>query len=268
MVKQSPHAGKSVPPAPHANREERYAAGKALRDRVPREQHGEWKAPRDRPDPVDLVIESSKGRIPELIPIRYGRMSVSPFTFYRGAALNMAADLAGTPHTGIRVQACGDCHLMNFGGFATPERREIFDINDFDETLPGPWEWDVKRLAASFALAARSNGFASADQRDTALACARSYRKWIAKYADMRALDVWYAGIDMDAVLAAASDIESAARLRRRLAKTAAKSVPESDFPKLVEGSGNQHETQKQPKSHLPAPNALRFKRAQGGKAD
>ena len=219
---------------------QRYAAGKALRDRVPREQHGEWKAPRDRPDPVDLIIESSKGRIPELIPIRYGRMSVSPFTFYRGAALNMAADLAGTPHTGIRVQACGDCHLMNFGGFATPERREIFDINDFDETLPGPWEWDVKRLAASFALAARSNGFAAADQRDAALACARSYRKWIAKYSDMRALDVWYAGIDMDAVLAAASDIESAARLRRRLAKTAAKSVPESDFPKLVEGSGNQ----------------------------
>jgi uncharacterized protein (DUF2252 family) len=112
------------------------------------------------------VIASSKGRIPDLVPLRYGRMSASPFTFYRGAALNMAADLAGAPHTGIRVQVCGDCHLMNFGGFATPERREIFDINDFDETLPGPWEWDVKRLAASFVLAARSNGFAAADQRD------------------------------------------------------------------------------------------------------
>ena len=240
MAKNTPHAGKSVPLAPHSNRDQRYAAGKALRDRVPREQHGEWKAPRKRPDPVDLVTESSKGRIPELIPLRYGRMSVSPFTFYRGAALNMAADLAGTPQTGISVQVCGDCHLMNFGGFATPERREIFDINDFDETLPGPWEWDLKRLAASFALAARSNGFAAADQRSAARACARSYRKWIAKYADMRALDVWYARIDMDAVLAAASDVESAARLRKRLTKTAAKSVPESDFPKLVEGSGGQ----------------------------
>src|SRR6266576_3690452 len=145
--------------APTANRAERYAAGKALRDRVPREKHGEWKAPSNRHNPVDLVIASSKGRIPELIPIRYGRMSVSPFTFYRGMALNMAADLAGTPNTGIRTQICGDCHLMNFGGFATPERRVIFDINDLDETLPAPWEWDVKRLVASFVLAARSNGF-------------------------------------------------------------------------------------------------------------
>src|SRR5436309_14562222 len=126
-----------VAPARRANRAERYAAGKALRDRVPREQHGEWKAPKNRHDPVDLVIASSKGRVPGLIPIRYGRMSVSPFTFYRGTALNMASDLAGTPNTGIRTQVCGDCHLMNFGGFATPERRGIFDADDFGDARTG-----------------------------------------------------------------------------------------------------------------------------------
>ncbi len=219
------------------NRAERYAAGKALRDRVPRESHGDWKAPRNRPNPVDLVVASSKGRIPRLTPIRYGRMSASPFTFFRGTALNMAADLAATPSTGIRVQVCGDCHLMNFGGFATPERRVIFDINDFDETLPGPWEWDVKRLAASFVHAARSNGFSASDQRDAALTCARSYRKRIAEFSRMRAIDVWYARIDMEAILASLSDSVTAQRLRKRIAKAAAHSVPESDFPKMVEVS-------------------------------
>jgi uncharacterized protein (DUF2252 family) len=138
-------------------RADRYAAGKSFRARVPREAHAEWTPPANRNDPVDLAIASSKGRIPALIPLRYGRMSASPFTFYRGTALNMAADLANTPNTGIHVQLCGDCHLMNFGAFATPERRVIFDINDFDETLPGPWEWDVKRLVASVVLAARSD---------------------------------------------------------------------------------------------------------------
>jgi|SRR6516225_5508658 uncharacterized protein (DUF2252 family) len=223
---------------PQRDARDRYAAGKALRARVPREAHGEWKPPRNRHDPVELVIASSKGRVPELIPIRYGRMSASPFTFYRGTALNMAADLAHTPVTGIRTQVCGDCHLMNFGGFATPERRVIFDINDFDETLPGPWEWDVKRLAASFVHAARSNGSSAADERDAATECVRSYREHIAKYAKMRALDVWYSRIDMDAVLASLSDSVTAARLRKRLAKSAAHSVPDSDFPKMVESSG------------------------------
>ena len=138
---------------------ELYAMGKSLREKCPRHSHAVWKAPDNRPDPLRLLEESNKGRIPELIPIRYGRMVRTPFTFYRGAALNMAADLAVTPATGLRVQACGDCHLLNFGGFATPERRVIFDINDLDETLPAPWEWDVKRLAASFVLACRNNGF-------------------------------------------------------------------------------------------------------------
>ena len=165
-------------------------------------------------------------------------MSASPFTFYRGTALNMAADLAGTPVTGVRAQVCGDCHLMNFGGFATPERRVIFDINDFDETLPGPWEWDIKRLAASFVLAARSNGLDAADQREAAMTCVRSYRERIAEYADMRALDVWYARIDMDAVAKSLSDAEtrpgyaSASPRPRRIA------FPTATFPKMVEGSG------------------------------
>src|SRR5262249_18030638 len=134
-----------MPQATHT-REERKAAGKALRSRVSRRSQAIWKAPTNRVDPIALLIESGKGRIPHLLPIRYGRMMHSPFAFYRGAAMIMAADLANTPASGIQVQVCGDCHLMNFGGFATPERHVAFDINDFDETLPAPWEWDVKRL--------------------------------------------------------------------------------------------------------------------------
>ena len=148
--------------------------GKSLRDTCPRASHAVWKAGRKRPDPLRLLEESNTGRLPELIPIRHGRMVRSPFIFYRGAALNMAADLAVTPATGLRVQACGDAHLVNFGAFATPERRVIFDINDLDETLPAPWEWDVKRLAASFVIACRSNGFSEGRARNAVLACVRS----------------------------------------------------------------------------------------------
>jgi hypothetical protein len=154
----------------------RVAAGKALRDNVPREQHGQWNEIKGRRDMIDLLRESDIGRMKKLIPIRYGRMLPSPFTFYRGAAGVMAADLARTPTTGLRVQACGDCHLVNFGGFATPERSVIFDINDFDETAPAPWEWDVKRLVASIVLAARSNGLSDHQGRDCAINCARRYR--------------------------------------------------------------------------------------------
>ena len=174
--------------------------GKSLREKCPRSSHAVWKAPANRPDPLRLLEQSNKGRIPELIPIRYGRMVRTPFTFYRGAALNMAADLAGTPATGLRVQACGDCHLLNFGAYATPERRLVFDINDLDETLPAPWEWDVKRLAASFVLACRNNGFSQGDARDAVLACVRSYRERMAEYSDMPVLEVWYASIDVDKV--------------------------------------------------------------------
>src|SRR5262252_10105768 len=157
-------------------RKEILAKGKSLRERCPRRSHGEWKQTRNRPDPLALLEASNRGRLPELIPIRWGRMLQSPFTFFRGAAAVMAADLAKTPATGHRVQACGDCHLLNFGGFATPERRIVFDINDFDETLPAPWEWDVKRLATSFVIAGRNNRFRSRDCRAAALTAVRSYR--------------------------------------------------------------------------------------------
>jgi len=164
--------------------------GKSLREKCPRRSHALWKAPPNRPDPLRLLEQSNEGRIRELIPIRYGRMVRTPFTFYRGAALNMAADLALTPTTGLRVQACGDAHLLNFGDFATPERRVVFDINDLDETLPAPWEWDVKRLAASFVLACRNNGFSERCARDAAVACARSYRERMAEYSHMPVLEV------------------------------------------------------------------------------
>ena len=152
---KSPSSGRKPAFVPVPSRSQQSEVGRSLRATCPRGSHAAWRPSDDRPDPVSLLKESSTGRIPELIPVRYGRMLQSPFAFYRGAALNMAADLAGTPTNGLRVQACGDCHLLNFGAFATPERRVVFDINDFDETLPAPWEWDVKRLAASFVLACR-----------------------------------------------------------------------------------------------------------------
>src|SRR3974390_1474723 len=167
------------------SRTELYKHGKSLRSKCPRQSHATWAALASRPGALSLLEESSKGRIPELIPVRYGRMMQSPFTFYRGAALNMAADLAGTPATGLRVQACGDAHLLNFGLFATPERREIFDINDLDETLPAPWEWDLKRLATSFVLACRENRLSKGAAEDAVLTCAPSYTEHIADYSSM-----------------------------------------------------------------------------------
>jgi len=223
------------------SRKERYAAGKALRQRVAREQHGEWTPGRNRRDPVELVIESSKGRIPELIPIRYGRMMVSPFTFYRGTANIMAADLAPTPVSGLNTQLCGDAHLLNFGGFATPERRLILDINDFDETFPGPWEWDLKRLTTSFLFAARSNGFSPADQREAALACVRSYREHMLEYADMMVLDIWYASLTLGDAMA---DIHRKARrhmAKKQVEKAETHQVPEHEFPKLVQARGGRY---------------------------
>jgi uncharacterized protein (DUF2252 family) len=174
---------------------ERLAAGRALRTRVPRSVHGDWKPPADRPDPAELLEASNRTRVPGLVPIRYGRMLQSPFAFLRGAAAVMAHDLAGTPTTGLRVQACGDCHLMNFGGFASPERTLLFDINDFDETLPAPWEWDLKRLATSVAVACRHLNGSAGDCREAVLAGVRSYRERLREYARMKVLDVWYARI-------------------------------------------------------------------------
>ena len=174
---------------------ERYARGKALRAKVARSGHGGWEPPRGRRDPVATLTESSVGRLRNLIPIRYGRMLQSPFTFYRGAAAIMAADLVETPSTAIHVQACGDCHLLNFGGYGTPEGHLTFDINDFDETLPAPWEWDVKRLAASFVIAAQSNRFSARQARAAARAAVREYRTRMAEYATMPALEVWHASV-------------------------------------------------------------------------
>ena len=185
-----------------------------------------------------LMEESNKGRMPQLVPVRHGRMMRSPFTFFRGAALNMAADLAGTPATGIRVQACGDCHLMNFGAYATPERRVIFDINDLDETLPAPWEWDVKRLAASFVLASRDNGFSEDDARDAVLSCVRSYRERMAEYSTMHVLDVWYASIDVEKLLPTIKDEETSKRAQKRLANARERSVLEHEFPELATTAG------------------------------
>jgi uncharacterized protein (DUF2252 family) len=178
--------------------EERMAAGKALRERVARRSHARWQRPPNRPDPIELLKKADRGRLPNLLPIRYGRMRQSPFAFYRGAAALMAADLAGTPATGLRVQACGDCHVNNFGGFGSPERRLVFDITDFDETLPAPWEWDVKRLAASIVLAGRQRGERERHCVDTTRLAVGSYRKHMREYARMRVLDAWYSHLDAE----------------------------------------------------------------------
>jgi uncharacterized protein (DUF2252 family) len=199
--------------------------GKAARAAVPRSSHAAWEAPTGR-DPVAILEKQAPSRLPELVPIRYGRMAESPFAFYRGAAAVMAADLAGTPATGIRVQLCGDAHLANFGGFASPARRMIFDINDFDETLPGPWEWDVKRLAASIAIAARGNGVDEETRRAMVAGSVHSYREAIRDFADQGHLDVWYARLNADALIDSWSERASkkdVARVRRRAQKARGK---------------------------------------------
>ena len=185
----------------HRSHVEHEAVGKALRGGVPRHALAAWKKPADRVDPIAYLQASDAERLPELVPIRWGRMLASPFAFYRGSAGLMAADLARMPGPGLHVQACGDCHLMNFGGFATPERSIIFDMNDFDETLPAPFEWDVKRLAASFVLAARSLGLSDGKGRDVAEAAARTYRKRLRDYAELHPTDVWYARLSAEDLL-------------------------------------------------------------------
>ena len=181
---------------------ERSALGKEARGRVPRSSHAAFVPSPSRPDPVSLLEGQAVTRVPELVPIRYGRMLVSPFTFYRGAALVMASDLAGTPRSGLTAQICGDAHLSNFGLYASPERSILFDVNDFDETLPGPFEWDLKRLAASIVVAGRDQGFSQADCATAARAVATSYRTEIRRLAAMRNLDVWYSHVDVEGVLA------------------------------------------------------------------
>jgi uncharacterized protein (DUF2252 family) len=186
---------------PHLSVAERVARGKAARAEVPRSSHAAFEPAPRRTDPVKVLERQAKTRVPELVPIRYGRMLVSAFTFYRGAAMIMAGDLAATPRSGLMVQCCGDAHLSNFGVFASPERRLMFDLNDFDETLPGPWEWDVKRLAVSMLIAAQDNGFAVSDQDRVVLDTVESYRTAMADFAAMNNLDVWYSHLDIEAVL-------------------------------------------------------------------
>jgi uncharacterized protein (DUF2252 family) len=220
------------------SRNEGYALGKKLREACPRESHAGWTPPKGRPDAVDLVLEAEKGRLPDLLPLRHGRMAKSAFTFYRGAALTMASDLASTPVSGPRVQCCGDAHLSNFGGFATPERRIIFSINDLDETLPAPWEWDVKRLAPSFVVACRDNGLSDAIAKDVILTCVRSYRESMADFSQMKTLELWYRTITAEELIAA---LPPARRkmLVKRIQKEQAKSRGEELFPKLAEHVGD-----------------------------
>jgi uncharacterized protein (DUF2252 family) len=204
----------------------RRAAGRDLRSAAPRSSHGEWKAPSDRLDPVSLLEEETADRVADLLPIRYGRMLGSPLAFLRGSAIVMAADLAGTPTSGLGVQACGDAHLLNFGLWATPERHLFFGVNDFDESHPGPFEWDVKRLAASIVVAARDRGFVDAAQASAARAAARSYREKMLEYAEMGFLEVWYSRIEVDEVMRAVRrDRQGLKKAERKGLKRAEKAI-------------------------------------------
>jgi uncharacterized protein (DUF2252 family) len=210
------HPGSVLPTRP-----ERTAAGRAGRLRARRSSHGEWSRPHGGPGPIEILSAQNESRYPELIPLRWGRMVASPFTFFRGSAAVMASDLAGSPDSGLVVQACGDAHLQNFGLFASPERNLLFDVNDFDETLPGPWEWDVKRLAASVVLAGRSAGLSEVDSASATYQCVASYRAWMAVYAQMSQLDLWYSRVDIDSILSLVSG--QSRRSGQRLATKARK---------------------------------------------
>ena len=220
---------------PHA---QRLAQGRALRERSPRRAIGRWRPAPGRADPVDLLVASSVGRIPELVPIRYGRMLASPFAFFRGAASIMAHDLAAVPSTGLDVVACGDAHLVNFGGFATPERRLVFDINDFDEVAVAPWEWDVCRLAASFVVAARASAHRADQAREAAVACARAYREHMARYAEMPVLEAYYETIDLKAMLLGSTDEDLKKATLRRIRKAQTESAHLKEFTRLAVQKG------------------------------
>ncbi|MBP0633530.1 DUF2252 domain-containing protein [Cupriavidus sp. AcVe19-1a] len=231
--------------------DERAAKGRLLRDTVPRTSQAGWTPAPDRSDPVRLLKESNADRIMHLVPIRFGRMSASPFAFYRGAAAIMAADLAATPTSGILVQACGDAHLMNFGGFATPERNVIFDINDLDETLPAPFEWDLKRLAASIVIAADHLALPKSDAARVVTDAVREYRERIHNYGWMRALEVWYDRIDLQKYEDRSGDPDIVAAARKRLAERIEaerhKSVPDHLYPKLVSEEGERPRIKDEP---------------------
>ena len=239
VVEESGSSGREPQPKPkavrHFTRAERAARGKAARAEVPRSLQGEIDFP-ERRDPVALLEEQAVTRVPELVPIRYGRMLVSPFAFYRGGALIMASDLARTPSSGLRVQLCGDTHLSNFGVFGSPERNLIFDINDFDETAPGPWEWDVKRLAASFAIGGRENGFSGQERRTVVLDTVRAYREAMTAFAQMRNLEVWYSHLSVEQAVAQFTSGVDPKRLKKAEANIAKSRTKDSmhAFEKLT----------------------------------
>jgi uncharacterized protein (DUF2252 family) len=214
-------------------RAERFEDGRARRARISRSAHGDWSPAQDRPDPIDVLMASNAGRLEELIPIRFGRMAASPFTFLRGSAAVMAADLSGVPTTGLEVLACGDCHLMNFGFFATPERNVVFGVNDFDETLPGPWEWDIKRLAASLVVACQDEGISDSAAESVAVSGVRAYRRRLGELATMSPLEVWYDRIELAELIEEAPD-KATRRRRKKMRRKAHKRVAENVFPKLV----------------------------------
>jgi uncharacterized protein (DUF2252 family) len=218
-VEQDPNVSSAAQAA--VSYQQRHERGRAARGVAPRGAQAEWAPAPDRPDPIDLLEAQARDRIPDLMPIRYSRMMASPFAFMRGAAIVMAHDLASTPRTGIQAQLCGDAHLLNFGAYASPERALLFDLNDFDETLPGPWEWDIKRLAASFVVAGRDNGFDAADCREAAQASVASYRQRMAEFSGMGELEVWYSRVGEEEVRGLLSD----AKVRKRTAKKLSKTV-------------------------------------------
>jgi uncharacterized protein (DUF2252 family) len=235
------HKSDAALPPQTASVKERRAAGRALAKKSSLKEQGMWRPALRQHDPIDLLIEDDKGRAESLLPIRYGRMLMNPFAFLRGSAGVMAADLSLTESTGVHVQACGDCHLANFGGFATPERRVIFDINDFDESSHAPWEWDVKRLAASFVSALRTNPLFDADDaRACARRAARQYRKWMARYAEMPILHAWYDSIEVDDMIEEfeSEEAPAAKKWRKKLAKTSAVSAHQIEFAKLAVHTG------------------------------
>ena len=222
---------------PPATLEERAALGRAARSETPRSSHAEWVPPPDRADPLTLLIEQGLTRVPELLPIRYGRMASSAFAFFRGAALPMASDLARTPRSGLTVQVCGDAHLSNFGVFASPERHAVFDINDFDETLPGPWEWDVKRLATSIEIAGRGNGYSAKARQESVLAAVGAYRRAVRGFAGMDPLEVWYAHGDVSRI-EATSNVSLRPRQREQLARGVAKARTKDNLGALGRFAG------------------------------
>src|SRR5947208_2048891 len=231
-------------------RAERYAAGKTRRSETPRSSHAEWTPDPERPDPISMLEESNKTRLEHLVPIRFGRMSMSAFAFYRGTADIMAYDLSKTPVSGIQAQLCGDAHLSNFGVFASPERRQVFDVNDFDETLTGPWEWDVKRLAASVVIGGRQNGYTAQESLQAAMRCVQRYRESMQQFALMNHLDVWYYHLDVEAILAMARGLAGAKEFQKRIERASAKASKRTrieTFPKLTEVVNGQYHIKDEP---------------------